>query len=48
MKALTAMQKEWIKNSEDGLMTGVLVWDLSSALDTLDIELFLEKLRVTV
>ena len=42
MTALTAMQKEWIKNSENGLMTGVLVWDLSSAFDTLDIGLFLE------
>ena len=29
-------------DSEDGLMTGVLVWDLSSAFDTLDIGLFLE------
>ena len=46
MTALTAMQKEWIKNSEDGLLTGVLVWDLSSAFDTLDIELFLEKIKI--
>ena len=46
MTALTAMQKEWIKNSEDGLLTGVLVWDLSSAFDTLDINLFLEKLKI--
>ena len=46
MTALTAMKKEWIKNSEDGLLTGVLVWDLSSAFDTLDINLFLEKLKI--
>jgi hypothetical protein len=46
MTALTAMQKEWMKNSEDGLLTGVLVWDLSSAFDTLDVELFLEKIKI--
>jgi hypothetical protein len=46
MTALTAMQKEWIKNSEVGLLTGVLVWDLSSAFDTLDINLFLEKPKI--
>ena len=28
------------------MMTGILVWDLSSAFDTLDIELFLEKMRI--
>ena len=36
MTALTAMQKEWVKNSEEGLMTGVLVWDF-----------FINKLYVT-
>ena len=46
MSALSSMQKEWIKNSEDGLMTGVLVWDLSSAFDTLDVNLFLKKLEI--
>jgi hypothetical protein len=46
MTALTAMQKEWMKNSEDGLLTGVLVWDLSSAFDTLDVKLFLEKIKI--
>jgi hypothetical protein len=46
MSALSAMQKDWIQNTEDGLMTGVLVWDLSSAFDTLDIDLFLRKLTL--
>ena len=46
MTALTAMQKEWVSNAEEGLMTGVLVWDLSSAFDTLDIDLFLKKLSI--
>ena len=46
MTALSAMQKEWIRNTEDGLMTGILIWDLSSAFDTLDVELFLTKLTL--
>ena len=46
MTALTAMQKEWVNNSEEGLMTGILVWDLSSAFDTLDIMLFLKKMTL--
>ena len=27
-------------------MTGILIWDLSSAFDTLDVELFLKKLNL--
>ena len=46
MTALSSMQKKWIQNSEGGLMTGILVWDLSSAFDTLDINLFLEKIKI--
>ena len=46
MTALSSMQKEWIRNTEEGLTTGILVWDLSSAFDTLDIELLLDKLAV--
>ncbi len=46
MTALSSMQKEWIKNSEEGLMTGILVWDLSAAFDTLDISLFLKKMEL--
>jgi hypothetical protein len=45
MTALSSMQKDWIKNTEEGLMTGVLVWDLSSGFDTLDIELFKRKIE---
>ena len=37
--ALTAMQKEWAKNTEDGLLTGVLIYDLSAAYDTVNTEL---------
>ena len=46
MTALSSMQKNWIRNAEEGLMTGVLVWDLSAAFDTLNIELFLKKLEL--
>ena len=30
------MQQEWIKNTEHGLITGILIWDLSAAFDTVD------------
>ena len=46
MTALSSMQKEWIANTESGLLTGILVWDLSSAFDTLDIKLFLSKMSI--
>ena len=46
MTALTAMQNEWAKNTEEMKMTGVLLWDLSAAFDTLDTNLFCEKLRL--
>ena len=46
MSALSNMQKEWIRNTEEGLSTGILVWDLSSAFDTLDIKLFVEKIAI--
>ena len=35
-----------MKNTEGGLITGILVWDLSSAFDTLDIDLFLKKVAI--
>ena len=36
MTALSAMQKEWVRSNEDGLITGVLIWDLSAAFDTVN------------
>ena len=33
------MQKDWIVNKEEGLKTGILIWDLSAAFNTLDIDL---------
>ena len=46
MTALSSMQKDWVRSAEEGLMTGVLVWDLSAAFDTLDIDLLLKKLAI--
>ena len=46
MTALSAMQREWIKSTEDGLITGVLIWDLSAAFDTVNTELLCEKLKI--
>jgi hypothetical protein len=46
MTALTAMQREWIQNTENGLITGVLIWDLSAAFDTVDTGLLCMKLRL--
>ena len=44
MTALTSMQKEWVQNTEDGLKTGILIWDLSAAYDTIDNDLLCDKL----
>jgi hypothetical protein len=44
MTALSSMQQEWIENSENKLKTGILLWDLSAAYDTLCLCLFCEKL----
>ena len=46
MTALSSMQKNWIKKTEEGLTTGILIWDLSAAFDTLDINLFQKKLQL--
>ena len=46
MSALSALQKEWVENLEVGEKTGVVMWDLSAAYDTLNINILLEKLGV--
>ena len=43
MTAHEQMQTEWINNTEEGLMTGILIWDLSAAFDTIDIDLLVIK-----
>ena len=46
MTAHSQMQKDWINNTEKGSKTGILIWDLSAAFDTLDINLLCEKLKL--
>ena len=46
MTALTSIQKQWITSTEEGKKTGVLIWDLSAAFDTLDPGLFCQKLEI--
>ena len=46
MTAWSEMQENWAKNSEDKNMTGILLWDLSAAFDTLDPELLCKKMKI--
>ena len=46
MSALSSMQKEWTENSENKKKTGILLWDLSAAFDTLDVDLLCKKLKI--
>ena len=48
MTALKAMQKEWLRSTEDGLITGVLIWCLSAAFDTVNTDLQSEKYFIRV
>ena len=44
--AWSQIQQDWAKNSENNLATGVLMWDLSAAFDTLDHQILLSKLKI--
>ena len=46
MSAWSQIQQAWAKNTEDGKITGVLLWDLSAAFDCLDIDLLCQKLEI--
>ena len=46
MTAWQEIQLDWATKSENGLITGVLLWDLSAAFDTLDCEGLCQKLAV--
>ena len=46
MTALSAMQQEWSNNTEKGKKTGILLWDLSAAYDTVNPDLFVEKAKL--
>ena len=46
MSALTAIQQEWANNTTQGLISGILLWDLSAAFDTLDTSTLCSKLAI--
>ena len=46
MTALQEIQLDWAMKTEKDLMTGVLLWDLSAAFDTLDCEGLCSKLAI--
>ena len=46
MTAWQEVQLDWATKGEDGLVTGVLLWDLSAAFDTLVCEGACEKLKI--
>ena len=45
MSALSAVQQQWAENKSDEKITGVMLWDLSAAFDTLDAGIFSDKLN---
>ena len=42
MTAHEQMQKEWTNNTEEGLLTGILIWDLA-AFDTINTDLLVKN-----
>ena len=46
MTAWQEIQLDWATKTEEGMATGVLLWDLSAAFDTLDCEMLCKKLAI--
>ena len=46
MTAWADIQLEWARNNADKEITGILLWDLSAAFDTLDATLMCKKLEL--
>ena len=46
MTAWQQIQQDWAMKTEKKLVTGVLMWDLTAAFDTLDHEILLSKLEI--
>ena len=44
MTAWEEIQLDWAKNTESNNVSGILLWDLSAAFDTLDYGIFLPPL----
>ena len=45
MSAWEDIQLDWANESEKKNVSGILLWDLSPAFDTLDVNIFCEKIR---
>ena len=43
MTAWADIQEAWAQNGEDKMITGILLWDLPAAFDTLDAEIMCQK-----
>ena len=46
MTACEDIQQDWAQKTEQGSVTGVLLWDLTAAFDTLDCEILCNKLKL--
>ena len=46
MTALSTIQQEWAENTVNKFITGVLLWDLSAAFDTLNTSTLCKKLQI--
>ena len=44
MTAWEVIQMDWAENTEKNNLSGILLWDLSAAFDTLDVDIFCEKI----
>ena len=44
MTAWANIQQDWAQNTEDKQITGIMLWDLSAAFDTLDAQILGKKL----
>ena len=45
MSAWANLQRDWTQNSDEKKVTGILLWDLSAAFDTLDADVLVKKLE---
>ena len=46
MTAWANLQRDWAENSDEKKVTGILLWDLSAAFDTLDADILVKKLEI--
>ena len=46
MTAWEEIQLDWAENTENKNISGILLWDLSAAFNTLDVDVFCEKIKI--